>query len=281
MERVVKIRELRETVLKWRKEGAQIALVPTMGNLHAGHIELITEARKNADKVVVSIFVNPTQFGAGEDYKTYPRTEIEDEAKLKAISTDLLFLPEVDEMYQHGADSVVSVTAMSKLHCGVSRPNHFDGVATIVLKLFNMVLPECAFFGEKDFQQLCIIRKMVQDLNIPIEIFGVATKRESDGLALSSRNIYLTASERLIAPQLYQSLCRGREKILLGKDKFRLIEQQLIECLTNSGFKVDFFSICRQCDLQESTDGDKELVILVAVKLGKSRLIDNVFFSRV
>ena len=279
MQKTTSIKALREIVRSWREQGERIAFVPTICNLHAVHIKLVTEAGKKADRVVVSIFVNPTQFGIGEDFESYPRTELEDESKLKAVSADLLFFPSVNEIYQKDAATMVSVVGLSKSHCGASRPGHFDGVATIVTKLFNMVQPDTAFFGEKDFQQLTVIRKMVQDLNIPVEIFGVVTEREPDGLAMSSRNGYLTEQERLIAPRLYQSLCDARKNVMSRSHDLRAIERQQKEYLENLGFKVDYFSICRSYDLQQAAENDVELIILVAAKLGKPRLIDNVFFS--
>jgi pantoate--beta-alanine ligase len=282
MQTVTSIKALREIVQQWRNEGQRIAFVPTMGNLHAGHIKLVTEARANAeaDRVIVSIFVNPTQFGVGEDFDTYPRTQIEDEKKLAAANTDLIFLPAVDEIYHQNAKTVVSVSELSKLHCGKNRPQHFDGVATIVTKLFNIVQPDIAVFGEKDFQQLRVIIAIVQDLNIPLEIIAVATTRAPDGLAMSSRNGYLTKQQRVIAPNLYQSLCKARDAVLTKKLSLRAIEQQQQEYLKNLGFKLDYFSICRATDLLQATDKDIDLVILVAAKLGKPRLIDNVHFSK-
>jgi pantoate--beta-alanine ligase len=251
-----------------------------MGNLHAGHIKLVSEVRKKADRVVVSIFVNPTQFGEGEDFASYPRTEAEDEEKLMAVAVDLLFLPTVDEMYPENTNTIVSVVELSTLHCGATRAGHFDGVATIVTKLFNMVQPDIAAFGEKDFQQLVLIRTLVQDLNIPVEIFAVATEREADGLAMSSRNGYLSASERLIAPELYQTLCKARETVLHENQDLREVELQQQNYLETLGFKVDYFSICNSNSLQPATGNDNALVILVAAKLGRPRLIDNVYFSR-
>lgn len=282
MQTVTSIIALREIVQQWRKEGQRIAFVPTMGNLHAGHIKLVTEAKTNAeaDKIIVSIFVNPTQFGVGEDFETYPRTQIEDEKKLAAVKTDLIFLPAVDEIYHQNAKTVVSVAELSKLHCGKSRPKHFDGVATIVTKLFNIVQPDIAVFGEKDFQQLRVIKVIVRDLNIPLKIISVTTTREPDGLAMSSRNAYLTPQQRDIAPKLYQSLCIARDAVLRKKLRLRTIEQQQQAYLKNLGFKLEYFSICRATDLLQATEKDADLVILVAAILGKPRLIDNVYFSR-
>ncbi len=280
MQKVTTVKQLREKIEQWRKQDQIIAFVPTMGNLHAGHIKLVSEARKKSDKVIVSIFVNPTQFGVGEDFESYPRTEKDDEEKLKEVSTDLLFLPSVLEMYPQKMGTVVSVTELSKSHCGKSRPDHFNGVATIVAKLFNMVQPDLAFFGEKDFQQLAIIQKMVVDLNIPTKIVGVETEREMGGLAMSSRNNYLTENERKIAPKLYDSLCQARKAIFLEKKDLKAIERQQQDYLASLGFEVDYFSICRRDNLQQAKDSDNELVILVAAKLGKPRLMDNIYFSR-
>lgn len=281
MKKKVTISELRKCVTQWRKQGLSVAFVPTMGNLHAGHIKLVKEARKKADKVVVSLFVNPTQFGEGEDFESYPRTEFEDEDKLKKASADLLFIPCVSEMYPDKEKAMsISVGALAAMHCGAHRGGHFDGVATVVTKLFNMVQPDIAFFGEKDFQQLAVIKQMVRDFNSPVTIVGIATERESDGLAMSSRNVYLTAEQRLVAPLLYQAICLAQKNVLLGKMNFKDIEQQQKKDLQAAGFEVDYFSICKADDLLIATENDNELVILVAAKLGAPRLIDNVFFSK-
>ncbi len=280
MQKVTSIIQLREKLHQWRKQDESIAFVPTMGNLHAGHIKLVLAARKKADKIVVSLFVNPTQFGVGEDFESYPRTEENDEKKLKEATADLLFLPSVLEMYPQTMETVVSVTELSTRHCGKSRPKHFNGVATVVAKFLNMVQPDMAFFGEKDFQQLAIIRKMVGDLNISCEIVGVETERELDGLAMSSRNNYLTEKERKIAPKLYHSICKARENVLLGVKGLKMIEKEQQDYLASLGFIVDYFSICRCDNLQPAKDTDNKIVILVAAKLGKPRLIDNIYFSR-
>ena len=274
------VNELREVTKSWRMNDNRIAFVPTMGNLHAGHLKLVEEAKKNADKVVVSIFVNPTQFGIGEDYETYPRTEIEDKDKLNAVRVDLLFLPSVPEMYGLDAKTVVSVSDLSGLHCGASRVGHFEGVATVVCKLFNMVQPDMAFFGEKDFQQLTVIRTMVRDLNFPVAIHSVATVREADGLAMSSRNVYLTSEQRRVAPLLYQALCQAREAVLSTDQDIAEIERQAKRFLQKAGFQPEYFSVCRAGDLKSAAHGDSELVLLAAARLGKTRLIDNVYFSR-
>lgn len=280
MQIVNRVDELREVIKIWRSNGESVAFVPTMGNLHAGHLQLVSLARKKADRVVVSIFVNPTQFGVGEDYETYPRTEREDQQKLEAGNTDLLFQPSVADIYTPDAKTTVTVSGLSELYCGASRPGHFSGVATVVCKLFNIVQPNIALFGLKDFQQLTVIKIMVRDLNIPVEITGVETVRESNGLAMSSRNGYLTEDEKKIAPKLYHSLCVARAAILAGNHSYADIEQQALRFLMKAGFQPDYFSVCRSSDLKEAAAEDMDLVLLVAAKLGKTRLIDNVCFSK-
>ncbi len=280
MHKVVTVAMLREIVNEWRAERKTIAFVPTMGNLHAGHLQLVKQAKHRADKVVVSIFVNPTQFGVGEDFEAYPRTEKADLEKLTEVAADLLFLPSVSEMYSSVNKTTISVAALSIVHCGTSRPDHFDGVATVVGKLFNMVQPDWAFFGEKDFQQLLLIKTMVADLNIALEVVGVKTQREKDGLAMSSRNGFLTKQERQIAPELFRCLSHARDEVLLGWQDFRKLEEKSVEQLLSLGFKVDYFSICNSSNLELANDRDTELVILCAARLGKPRLIDNICFSR-
>ncbi len=280
MQKVTTISELRARVSQWRQQGQSIAFVPTMGNLHAGHIKLVSEARKKADKVIVSIFVNPSQFGVGDDFESYPRTELADEEKLNKATADLLFLPSVFEIYSDKVKTTVSVEGLSAIHCGAHRAGHFDGVATIVSKLFNIVQPDMAIFGEKDFQQLTVIRQMVRDLNMPVEVFGIATERERDGLALSSRNGYLTSEQRKEAPKLYQALSQARVAVLQGDMGFQFIENKYKKELQVASFEVDYFSICKTADLELATENDNELVILAAAKLGKPRLIDNIFFSK-
>jgi pantoate--beta-alanine ligase len=280
MRKVNTVPELRDVVKTWRSEGRRVALVPTMGNLHSGHLSLVSEAQKQADRVVVSIFVNPTQFGIGEDFETYPRTQCEDQQKLAAAGVDLLFQPAVSEIYKSDAKTVVSVTGLSEYYCGVSRPGHFDGVATIVCKLFNIVQPDIALFGLKDFQQMTIIRMMVRDLNLPVKIIGVETVREASGLAMSSRNGYLSADEKTVAAKLYQSLCIARDTVLAGQVSYEDIERSALLYLQEAGFQPDYFSVCRVSDLKKAVVDDVELVLLAAARLGKTRLIDNVCFSR-
>ena len=280
MQTITTIAALRHCIRAWRQNGENIAFVPTMGNLHTGHLTLVQAARQQADRVVVSIFVNPTQFGPNEDFASYPRTEQQDQAQLIHSGADLLFLPSADEMYSHPTQTQVSVRDLSRLHCGSSRPGHFDGVAIVVCKLLNMVQPDILLLGEKDFQQLAVIRSMVADLNIPVSIQGVATVRESDGLAMSSRNGYLSEQQREIAPQLYQALISARDAILAGNPDFQAISDQQIQALQQAGFSVDYFNICRSNDLAPADNHDRDLVILVAARLGKTRLIDNVYFVR-
>ena len=273
-------RALREVIQEWRSKGQRIAFVPTMGNLHVGHLTLVSEAQKRADRVVVSIFVNPTQFGVGEDFESYPRTEQEDCAKLNILGTDLIFQPSVSEIYPEVIKTMVSVNELSDCYCGAFRSGHFAGVATVVCKLFNLVQPDIALFGLKDFQQLTVIRTMVRDLNIPIEIIGVETVRDQNGLALSSRNSYLTSAEQMIAAKLYQSLCNARDAILVGQQSFQDIETQAVLFLKDFGFQPEYFAICRIGDLKKAGSDDDELVLLAAAKLGKARLIDNICFSK-
>jgi len=272
------VADLRHTVSRWRAAGERVALVPTMGNLHEGHLDLVRKARSLADRVVVSIFVNPLQFGEGEDFATYPRTLIDDSDKLSAAATDLLFTPQVAEMYARPQQEQtrVEVPGLSGLFCGASRPGHFVGVATVVCKLFNMVQPDLALFGEKDFKQLLVIRQMVQDLSIPVTIHGLPTVREVDGLARSSRNGYLSDTERTIAPALYRQLQQTVVGIKRGKHDYAALERQAINRLESEGFTPDYYAIRRAADLAEPGADDTSLVILAAAYLGKARLIDNI-----
>lgn len=248
-----------------------------MGNLHAGHIRLVEEARAKAAKVVVSIFVNPTQFGVNEDLASYPRTPEADAAKLQAAGADVLFLPSAEEMYPSRSRpaAYVEVPELSEELCGAFRPGHFRGVATVVCKLFNMAGPDIALFGEKDYQQLAVIRRMVEDLNIPVAIHGVPTVRESDGLAMSSRNGYLSAQERALAPRLYQVLTESAAALQAGKTDFTVLERIQLERLRQFGFAPEYLGIRRAADLRPPTPDDTALIILAAARLGKTRLIDN------
>ncbi len=274
------ISELRQVLTGWRQAGDRISLVPTMGNLHAGHLQLVTCARQQAERVVVSIFVNPTQFGQGEDFESYPRTEAEDIEKLKESGVALAFIPSLTEMYPGAQQVSLHVTGLAERWCGASRPGHFDGVATIVAKLFNLIQPDSAVFGEKDYQQLAVIRQMVRDLNIPVSIVGVPIVREPDGLAMSSRNSYLTPEQRVIAPRLYQALCQIRDAIQSQQMDTEAIIQAQQTHLQQAGFKLDYLALCNAETLEPAHPDDQNLVILVAAWLGKPRLIDNLRFSR-
>ena len=271
------LRELRAAIAQARAEGKQIGFVPTMGNLHAGHVSLVQIAAQRADFVVASIFVNPLQFGAGEDLDKYPRTLAADQEKLLAAGCHLLFHPDVAEIYPHGMgdQTRVSVPGVSEGLCGASRPGHFEGVATVVTKLFNMVQPDLAVFGEKDYQQLAVIRALVQDLNMPIQIIGAPTQRAEDGLALSSRNGYLSDEQRATAPALYRGLQTIAEELRRGaRDYARLIETTQAQQRT-AGFIPDYLEIRNAVNLRPAQVDDHHLVILTAAQLGSTRLIDN------
>mgnify|MGYP002717481890 FL=1 len=277
MNMVKTLRELRAAIAQARAEGKQIGFVPTMGNLHAGHVSLVEIAAQRADFVVASIFVNPLQFGAGEDLDKYPRTLAADQEKLLAAGCHLLFHPDVAEIYPHGMgdQTRVSVPGVSEGLCGASRPGHFEGVATVVTKLFNMVQPDLAVFGEKDYQQLAVIRALVQDLNMPIQIIGAPTQRAEDGLALSSRNGYLSDEQRAAAPALYRGLQTIAEELRRGaRDYARLIETAQAQQRT-AGFIPDYLEIRNAVNLRPAQVDDRHLVILTAAQLGSTRLIDN------
>lgn len=272
-----KIDQLRRQVALWRQAGQCIALVPTMGNLHTGHLQLVDRARQLADRVIATIFVNPLQFGQGEDFESYPRTLEDDSQKLEEYATDLLFAPAVSEVYQRPQteQTIVRVPGLSDILCGQFRPGHFAGVATVVCKLFNMAQPDVAVFGEKDYQQLMVIRRMVEDLQIPVQIEGMATVREADGLAMSSRNGYLTVEERAKAPAVYQVLTQTAEALQAGDQDFKSLEESAWNSLENAGLRPDYFQIRRAQDLQSPDKEEKDLVILAAAYLGAARLIDN------
>lgn len=261
-----------------RLAGERIAFVPTMGNLHDGHLQLVRRALQLADIVVVSVFVNPMQFGAHDDLDAYPRTLNTDREKLFAEGADYLFAPTVEDIYPEGLNlqTVIRVPDLSDTLCGSSRPGHFDGVATVVNKLFNMVQPQFAVFGEKDFQQLSIIRKMVADLCMPIDIIGVPTVRAKDGLALSSRNNFLSDTQRSLAPYLHETLLICREAIACGFDNFLQLESHARIQLLQAGFTPDYFAIRDARTLRTVNDDTEEVAILAAAHLGDTRLIDNV-----
>ena len=282
MELIEDLTLLRRRLRTWRQAGERIALVPTMGNLHRGHLRLVQEARAYAPRTVASIFVNPMQFGPQEDFAAYPRTQARDRELLEAEGTDLLFAPEVATVYPRPPEEQtrIEVPRLSTMLCGASRPGHFVGVATVVCKLFNMVQPDLAVFGEKDFQQLLVIRRMTEDLCLPVTILGVPTVREPDGLALSSRNGYLLPEERARAPALYRALRQAADglKAGLGPDE---VQHQAIQALEKAGLVPDYVSVRRADDLAEPWPADTDLVILGAAQLGKARLIDNLRVTRV
>ncbi len=268
---------LREQIGQWHREGRAIAFVPTMGNLHQGHLTLVEEARRHGDKVVVSIFVNPLQFDKAEDLANYPRTLEQDCAALEAAGVDLVFTPTPEIMYPQGlaSQTFVEVPGISSLLEGALRPGHFRGVSTVVTKLFNLVQPNVACFGEKDYQQLALIRKMVADMAMPIEIVGVPTVRAEDGLALSSRNGYLTAAERAIAPELARTMNWIAEQIETGNSHLPSLVTQASQRLDNAGFRTDAIDIVDADTLESASAESQRLVILMAAYLGKARLIDN------
>ncbi|BBN61652.1 MULTISPECIES: pantoate--beta-alanine ligase [Pseudomonas] len=282
MNTVKTVQDLRAAVARARSEGKRIALTPTMGNLHSGHAALVTKAAQRADFVVATIFVNPLQFGPNEDLATYPRTLAADQEKLLQAGCNLLFTPSVEEMYPHGmADqTLVSVPHLSQGLCGASRPGHFEGVATVVSKLFNMVQPDLAIFGEKDFQQLAVIRAMVRDLNMPIQIIGEPTVRADDGLALSSRNGYLSDAQRAAAPALYQAIRQTADVISAGEQDFDALLASKKQQLEAAGFRIDYLEIRDATSLRPATADNRDVVILAAAFLGKTRLIDNLHLTR-
>jgi len=270
--------ELAEQIAEWRLHDEHVALVPTMGNLHAGHVALVDLAREHAERVVVSIFVNPTQFGDGEDFDDYPRTLERDKRRLKKTAADLIFAPDVATMYPFGLEkaTTVSVPGLTEHFCGASRPGHFDGVTTVVARLFSLVLPDVAVFGQKDYQQQLVIRHMTEDLNFPINIITGETARADDGLALSSRNSYLSEEERAAAPVLYETLCSTGQELQNGRRNFPELEADALEKLSNAGFEIEYYSIRRALNLEVPNRDCDDLVVLTAARLGTARLIDNI-----
>lgn len=271
------IADLRNQVADWRKQGLTVGLVPTMGALHDGHLTLVKSALESCDRVIATIFVNPKQFGENEDFGTYPRTEQEDAAKLEQAGGHLLFAPNVDEMYgKDGGVTTVTVSGLGDILEGKFRPGFFNGVATVVTKLLLQALPDRAFFGEKDYQQLNVIKRFVADLNIPVEICGVATVRETDGLAMSSRNAYLTREDREIAPALYRTISEVSERFKVG-GKADALSDWAARQLQDAGFqKVDYVAIRHGEDLTQDAQKGEPIRVLAAAFLGKARLIDNV-----
>ena len=281
MQTIVRSDELRKIVAQWRGEGLRVGFVPTMGNLHAGHGDLVRRAGELTDRIVVSVFVNPLQFGPNEDFAAYPRTPEEDRRLLESLNADLLFTPTVEEMYPRGQVTTarVVVPEIDSILCGAFRPGHFTGVATIVTKLLNLVQPDVALFGEKDYQQLLIIKRAATDLSMPMQIVGVPTRREADGLAMSSRNRYLSAEDRRVAPRIFQELEKARAAIESGSVDFEAIEKRGFEALQQSGFRPDYFSV-RDAESLEAPGDHRNLVVLTAARIGRARLIDNVRATR-
>jgi len=277
MEVVKTIKQTRTMVGEAKKAGKKVALVPTMGNLHDGHLALIDEAKKYADFVICSSFVNPTQFGPQEGFDKYPRTSLQDQQKLTFKSVAILFSPPEYEMYPFGRNqTIVEVPHITKTLCGAARPGHFKGVTTVVSKLFNIVQPDIAVFGEKDFQQLVVIKKMVRELFYPIDILSIPTVREADGLAISSRNSFLNKTDRTLAPQLYATLSSVKYKMLAGERQFTKLAEEAHKRLTDKGFTTDYFEIRDAETLERCSESSTHLVLLGAVTLGNTRLIDNI-----
>lgn len=281
MDIVSQLEALRAKVRQWRRDGLRIGFVPTMGNLHAGHFSLIARAREQADRIVASVFVNPTQFGPNEDFARYPRTPREDAQGLEAAGCDLLWLPSVETMYPFGADNAVRmrVPGITDILDGAHRPGHFDGVATVVSRLFNQVQPDIAVFGRKDYQQVAVIQHLVRDLAFPVELITADTQRDADGLAMSSRNQYLSQEERTKAPEIHRTLIEMRDAFLAGGGA-QATEARAHKRLDDAGFQVDYAAL-RDAGLGEIQDNSNgPFVALVAARLGKTRLIDNLVFSR-
>jgi len=271
-------RALREQLSDWRHSGDHIALVATMGNLHDGHLSLVRLARKHAERVVVSVFVNPTQFGEGEDFEDYPQSLERDKRMLKRFHTDLLFVPDIETMYPFGIENATSVTVpvLTDDLCGTFRPGHFNGVTSVVSRLFSLVQPDVAIFGQKDYQQQLVIRRLAEDLSLPIEIICGPTRREEDGLAQSSRNQYLSDKERAIAPNLFATLNDIGQDLVSGKRNYDELEQHAVTKLLKLGFEPEYVSIRRAENLDMPDRDNDELIVLAAATLGKARLIDNV-----
>jgi pantoate--beta-alanine ligase len=269
--------EIRDAVSAWRRAGQRIVFVPTLGNLHDGHLQLVQLGKQHGERVVVSIFVNPLQFGKNEDYALYPRTLDADMDKLRDVATDALFCPSDREIYPNGVEhqTSVAVPTMTDILCGATRPGHFTGVTTIVSKLFNIVQPDKAVFGTKDFQQLAIVKRMVEDMCFPIEIIEAPVARADDGLALSSRNGYLSATERSQAPHLYRVLRGARDAITAGEHNYALVEARAKLGLLEGGLRPDYFSVRAAKTLEPASATDRDLAILAAAYLGRTRLIDN------
>jgi pantoate--beta-alanine ligase len=278
MEQANSVVELRQYAQHWKDHQKSIAFIPTMGNLHVGHLSLIEKAQALCDRTICSIFVNPMQFGANEDYNHYPRTLDQDIQYLQDIGCDLVYLPTASELYPEGLEHItqIQVTDLTENWEETHRPGHFTGVATIVLKLFNIVKPDVSVFGRKDYQQYRVIKKMVEDLNLDVEIIGAETTREFSGLATSSRNQYLSDEQKLDAAIIFETLKSSAEQIQAGKRDYALIEQQAIEVLQEAGMKADYYRVCNADTLKPASNDDRKLVILVTAKMGETRLLDNI-----
>ena len=270
--------DLLEQLTEWRHRDERVAVVPTMGNLHAGHLSLVHLAQKNAERVVVTLFVNPTQFGDGEDFEAYPRSLKRDTRCLEETRADVLFVPDTETIYPFGIENAtrVSVPGLTEIFCGSRRPGHFDGVTSVVMRLFSIVQPDVAVFGQKDYQQQLIIRRMAEDLSLPIQIIVGPTLRESDGLAMSSRNSYLNVDERRIAPILYQVLRKIAENLRAGERNFNRLEDRATRSLAESSFRPEYFAVRQALNLREPDLNCNAFVVLAAVRLGTARLIDNI-----
>jgi len=270
--------ELAEHIAEWRHNEEHVALVPTMGSLHAGHLALVELAREHAERVVVSIFVNPTQFAEGEDFDKYPRSLERDTLWLKTTAADMIFAPDVSTVYPFGIENatIVCVPGLTENFCGASRPGHFDGVTTVVARLFALVQPDVAVFGQKDYQQQLVIRRMVEDMNLPVSIITSETVREDDGLALSSRNAYLDDEQRATAPALYEELSSVGQELQNGRRNFSELESAAQQRLVDVGFDVEYFAIRRALNLEIPDRDCDDLVVIAAARLGEARLIDNV-----
>ena len=281
MEQASSVTELRQYVRHWKDHGQSIAFIPTMGNLHAGHLSLIEKGQSLCDRSICSIFVNPMQFGPNEDWDHYPRTLERDTELLEGVGCDLVYLPTASELYPEGLDRIshVDVTDLTDRYEGAHRPGHFTGVATVVLKLFNIVNPDVSVFGKKDYQQYRVIMKMVEDFNIDVRIVGQETTRDESGLATSSRNQYLNTEQTDTAARIYQTLQQAAERIEAGERNFAEIENQAIATLNDAGFKTDYFAVCNAETLLPASEEDRDLVILVTAALGQTRLLDNIEIS--
>lgn len=276
MKTVHNVEALRTAIGTWRREGARIGFVPTMGNLHEGHLDLTRRARELADRVVVSVFVNPTQFIAGEDFERYPRTLAQDQDKLRGLGVDAVFAPAVDDIYPRGTANLTSIRVplVSDGLEGEFRPGHFEGVATVVNILFNLVQPDVAVFGDKDYQQLLVVTRMAADLHLPVQVIGHPTRREPDGLAMSSRNQYLTADERRLAPALHRTLVAIGQRLRAGERDFDALSAEGMRVLEHQGFRPQYLAV-RSPQLQSPGEGDRAWQVLAAAYLGRTRLIDN------